>query len=314
MVAIPSRHRSLVLLTGVIVLQILALAVQIKATDSQGDQTSLIRSWTVGAVSPFERAGAWCVDKVRGTWRHYFALSATAKENERLQQENRDLKLQIHDLQSKAQEGERLAALLHFRDSHQEVKMVPARVIGNSADNGQVIYVDRGRRDGLKKNMGVITAEGVVGKVTDVYGDTSQIQLLTDKESGAGAMLAGTRVQSPVGGTGEPLLSMKYVPSDDEVNVGDLVVTNGMDQIFPKDLPVGTVTEVKPGTPFKLVRVRPAAKLERLEEVIVLLGIEPLNLKKDPDAADSGAPAKGGTSNASKPVTEKAAAPQAARP
>src|SRR5262249_52482587 len=155
-------------------------------TDAQGDQTSLIRSWTVGAVSPFERAGAWCVDKVRGTWRHYFALSATTRENERLLQENRDLKLQIHDLESKAQEGERLAALLHFRDSHQEVKMVPARVIGNSADNGQVIYVDRGRRDGLRKNMGVITAEGVVGKVTDVYGDTSQIQLLTDKESGAG--------------------------------------------------------------------------------------------------------------------------------
>lgn len=281
MVAIPSRHKSLVLLAGVVLVQVLALAIQIKARGAQGDQTSLIRSWTVGAVSPFERAGAWTVERIRGTWRHYFALSGTAKENERLRQENQELKLKVAELQSKAEETDRLASLLQFRDAHRDVKMIPARVIGTSADaNSAVIYVDRGQRDGLKRNMGVITPDGIVGKVTDVYGDSAQVLLLTDKDSGVGAMLANSRIQSPVGGMGEPLLNMKYVASDDDVKVGEEVVTSGMDRIFPKDLPVGTVAEVKPGTPFKQIRVRPAAKLERLEEVIILPTLEPIGMRK----------------------------------
>ncbi|HUI51834.1 MAG TPA: rod shape-determining protein MreC [Terriglobales bacterium] len=296
MVAIPSRHKSLVLLAAVVLAQVLALAVQIKATDTQGDKQSLIRGWTVGAVSPFERAGAWGVDKIRGTWRHYFALSATARENDKLRQENNDLKLQLNELQNKAEEAGRLAALLHFRDEHQSTKMIPARVIGTSADtSSEVIYVDRGARDGLKRNMGVITPDGVVGKVIEVYGDTAQVLLLTDKDSGVGAMLADTRIQSPVGGMGEPLLNMKYVAGDDEVKIGENVVTSGMDRIFPKDLPVGTVVSVKPGMPFKQIRVSPAAKLERLEEVLILPTLEPLQMKVEADAS------------AEQPATESAA-------
>lgn len=308
MVAIPSRHKSLVLLAGVILAQVLALAIQIKAKDAQGDQGSLIRSWTVGAISPFARAGSWTVGKIRGTWRHYFALSDAAKENERLRRENDSLKLRVNELQSKAEETARLAALLHFRESHRDVKMIPARVIGASADaSSAVIFVDRGQRDGLRKNMGVITPDGVVGKVVDAYGDTAQILLLTDKDSGVGAMLANSRVQSPVGGTGEPLLNMKYVASDDEVNVGDQVVTSGMDRIFPKDLPIGTVAEVKQGTPFKQIRVRPAAKLERLEEVLILPTLESFEMLKNApaDTADAKSAPSGPKQPSDAPAFEK---------
>ena len=309
MVAIPSRHKSLVLLAGVIVLQMLALAIQIKARDTQGDQASLIRGWTVGFVSPFERSGAWIVEKVRGTWRHYFALSDAATENESLRQQNQALKLQVTELQSKAEETDRLAALLHFRESHRDVKMIPARVIGTSADpSSAVVYVDRGQRDGVKKDMGVITPDGVVGKVAEVYGSSAQILLLSDKDSGVGAMLADSRIQSPVGGMGEPLLNMKYVAADDEVKVGERVVTSGMDRIFPKDLPVGTVVDVKPGMPFKKIRVQPAADLERLEEVIILPSLESFEMMKK-----SVAPETSETVPAAPPETE-AAKPGPERP
>jgi rod shape-determining protein MreC len=278
MVGIPSRHKSLFLLAGVIVLQVLLLAVQIRR-DSQG---RLIRVWTVGAVTPFERAGATGVGGVRGAWRHYFALQNTSRENERLRHENDELKLQLNQLQSKAAEADRLGTLLSFRQAHQSISMVAARVIGTSADTAsQTIYLDRGERDNIRRNMGVITPDGVVGKVIESYRNTSQVLLLTDKDSGVGAMLAETRIQSPVGGVGEPLLSMKYVANDDTVNVGDRVVTSGMDRIFPRDLPVGTVTQIKPGNPFKQIRLRPAANLERLEEVIVLLSLQPLDLNRD---------------------------------
>jgi rod shape-determining protein MreC len=297
MVAVPSRHKSLVLLAGVILLQVLLLAVQIKR-DSQG---RLIRSWTVGAVSPFERAGSYGFGWFRDIWRHYFALRNTTKDNEELRRENDALKLQVAQLQGKAAEADRLALLLNFRQSHADVPMVAARVIGGSAGTAsQTIELDRGERDGIRRNMGVITPDGVVGKVVEAYANTAQVLLLTDKDSGVGAMLADSRIQSPVGGTGEPLLAMKYVPNDDAVSMGERVITSGMDRIFPRDLPVGTIAEIKSGNPFKHIRIKPAANLQRLEEVLVLLTLHPLQMKNEsapagaqPSAAVPANPAPG---------------------
>lgn len=282
MAGIPPRHRSLAVLALAIVAQLLLLAVQIKH-DEQG---RLLRVWTVGAISPFERVGSWTFQKLRGTWSGYFALRGAAKENEELRRELGELKLRVNQLESKAAEADRLSALLHFRQAHEHVPMLPARVIAASADtSSRTIYIDRGQRDGVKKDMGVITPDGVVGKVNEAFRGTSEVLLVTDRDSGVGAMLADSRIQSPVGGTGEPLLVLKYVANDDTVNPGERVVTSGTDRIFPKDLPLGTVTEIKPGNPFKQIRVRPAANLERLEEVLVLLTLHPLEIKPESDAA-----------------------------
>jgi rod shape-determining protein MreC len=291
MAALPSRHRSLVLLAGVVLLQVLLLAVQIRTVEAgDGSKSRLIRVWSVSAVSPFERSGAWGIGKIRDGWRHYFALSDTARENEALRRENGQLKLEVMQLQGKSAEADRLAALLNFKQQQAKVPMVVARVIGSNADaNSAVIYLDQGQHEGIKKNMGVITPEGVVGKVIESYRDTCQVLLLTDRDSGVGAMIANSRIQSPVGGMGEPLLNMKYVGNDDEVKVGDRVVTSGMDRIFPKDLPVGVVSDVKPGPSFKQIRVRPSASLEKLEEVIVLKTTDPLSLKPQEPAGGNAA-------------------------
>ncbi len=282
------------MLAGVILLQVLLLAVQIKR-DSQG---RLIRTWTVGAVSPFERAGSYVFGSFRDTWRNYFALRGTKKDNDDLRRENDALKLRLAQLEGKAAEADRLAALLHFRQSQTDVPMVAARVIGGSPGTASLtIELDRGEHDGIRRNMGVITPDGVVGKVIETYPNTAQVLLLTDKDSGVGAKFADSGIQHPVGGMGEPTLAMKYVPNDDEVNVGARVVTSGMDRIFPRDLPVGTITEIKPGSQFKQIRVRPAANLEKLEEVLVLLTLRPL---KEPEAV-AVKPAEPAASN-SKPV------------
>jgi rod shape-determining protein MreC len=293
MVAIPSRHRSLVLLTIVIVVQVLFLAVQIQQQNKEGENRSLMRSWSVGIISPFERAGAWGVNKIRGTWRHYFALRDTAYENERLKQENDTLKLEITQLRGKAAEADRFAKLLNFRATQEHIPMVGARVIASSPDaSSAVVFIDRGSKDKIQRNMGVITPDGVVGKVIAVFSGTAQVLLITDRDSGVGAMIEESRLQSPVRGTSEPMLNMAYISNDDEVKVGEHVVTNGMDRIFPRDLPVGTIVEVKQGSPpFKYIRVRPAAQIEKLEEVIVLLTTSSLDLKKEAETADGAKPA-----------------------
>ena len=116
MVAIPSRHRSLALLAGVLLAQVLMLAVQIKR-DSRG---RLIRVWTITAVTPFEHAGAWGFGKIRGVWHHYFALQGTSRENEALRAENDALKLTISQLQSRAAEADRLGGLLNFKQTQRK--------------------------------------------------------------------------------------------------------------------------------------------------------------------------------------------------
>jgi rod shape-determining protein MreC len=315
MPGLPSRHKSIFLLTGVVLLQVLLLALQIKR-DSEG---RLIRVWTVGAFSPFERAGNHGIGHLRETWRHYFALQNTSRDNEQLRRENDELKMQVNQLQSKAIEADRLALLLNFHKSHENVPMLGARVIATSAGTASAtIMLDRGSKDHIKKNMGVITPEGVVGKVVEVYDNTSEVLLLTDKDSGVGAMLSNSRKQSPVGGAGEPLLLMKYVANDDVVSVGERVVTSGMDKIFPRDLPIGTITEIKPGNPFKSIRIRPSADLERLEEVIVLLTLQPLQMNQETETAKpsanvatkpAGETAKPSASAASKPAVDAAKSP-----
>jgi rod shape-determining protein MreC len=307
---VASRHKPIFLLAGVVVLQILLLALQIKR-DTEG---RLIRVWTVGAFSPFERAGTHGIGSLRDVWRHYFALQNTSRDNEQLLRENAELKMKVNQLQSKAAEADRLALLLNFRKTHENVPLLSARVIATSAGTAsEGIVLDRGSNDGIKKNMGVITPDGVVGKVVEVYDNASEVLLLTDKDSGVGAMLVNSRIQSPAGGTGEPLLVMKYVANDDVVNAGERVVTSGMDKIFPRDLPIGTIVEIKAGNPFKTIRVRPSANLARLEEVIVLLSLQPLQLKQTP--AEPVKPSSGeGAGAAPAKANPAAAAPASTEP
>jgi rod shape-determining protein MreC len=283
MIAIRSRHSSLTLLAGVIAAQVLLLAVQIK----RERQVRLIRVWAVELISPLQRGGSWTIQGVEHGWGGYIGLRSAQKENDAMRSELDRLKIRNAELEGRALEADRLAVLLNFHTTHPETPMIAARVIGGSPDSGSlVVNIDRGSRDGIRRDMGVITPDGVVGKILAVYPDISQVLLLGDKESGVGALLADTRTQGPVKGTGEPLLSLDYISSDEKVTVGEAVLTSGQDRIFPKDLPVGRVVDFAsdPKSPFMKIRIKPAAHLDRLEEVLVLQTRQELNLKRVPDA------------------------------
>jgi len=281
-VSIPSRHRSLALFAAAIAVQVLLLAIQIR----RGQQARLIRVWAIESVSPLGRGAAWSVDGVRGLWNNYVGLRHMREENEQLHTELGELRMRNSQLESRAAEADRLAGLLGFRDVHTEVQTLAARVIGASPDpSSHMVFINRGTRDGVKRDMGVITPEGVVGKVFAVYPDTSQVLLLTDKESGVGALLATSRAQGPVRGSGDPLLGLEYIGNDVKIEQGEKILTSGQDRIFPKDLPVGTVVQVQPDrrSPFQKISVKPAARLDGLEEVLVLLTRQEFTFRKDAD-------------------------------
>lgn len=290
MMALPSRHKSLTLLAGVVIAQLLLLAVQIK----REGQVRLIRVWAVELISPLQRMTSWSIYGVEHGWGGYVGLRHAKEDNESLRGEMDRLKIRNAELEGRALEADRLAGLLNFREAHAEVPMLAARVIGASPDSASsLVYISRGSRDGIRRDMGVITPDGVVGKIIAVFPDTAQVLLMGDKDSGVGALLADTRTQGPVKGTSEPLLSLDYISNDEKVSVGEAILTSGQDRIFPKDLPVGTVVEATPDrkTPFMKIRVKPAAHLDRLEEVLVLLTRQELELKKEADTSAATSPA-----------------------
>jgi rod shape-determining protein MreC len=309
-------RRPIFLLAIVVMAQVMLLAYQVK-----GDHdVRLIRYWAVALVTPIERVGTWSMSKVGGAWSGYVGLHNARSENNNMRAELDELRIRNRELQSQVAETQRLAALLNFRDAHPEAQMLAAQVIGSSADpTSHTLFINRGDQDHLRLNLGVITSEGIVGKIVEVLPNTSQVLLINDKDSGVGAMFAGSRTHGVVKGSGDPEPHMEYVINDEKVTEGEAIVTSGEDHIFPKDLPIGTVQAANPGNPFQIIRVQPAARLDRLEDVIVLLTQQQLTpLKSAAASAGAGAgqsqtpaaAAGAGAASGNQAAPAKSAAPQ----
>lgn len=285
MLEVPFRHRPLLLLTAVLLIQILLLAFQIR----RGDNARLIRIWAVEIVTPWQRAGTWLGSTLHSGWKDYVDLHHARLENQQLREQMAQLALRNQQLESRAREQERLERLLNFREAYPGAAMLAAEVIGANADaSSRTLYINRGQRDGLARDMGVITPNGVVGKILEVFPGTAQVLLITDKESGVGAMLASSRTQGVAKGLGTAQLRMDYVPNDEKMSNGEAVVTSGDDQIFPKDLPIGTVASANAGNPFKVIYIQPAVRLDRLEEVFVLLSRNELVPRNSGETSETG--------------------------
>lgn len=263
-----SRLRPLMLLAMVVLAQVLLLAFQIK-----GEQNvPLIRYWAVTLLTPLERGTTATFSSVGSIWKGYVGLRNARSENEKMRSELQRLQLRNQELESQTAEAQRLVGLLNFRDAHPETEMLAAEVIGSSSDSAsQTIFINRGEKDRVKVNYGVITPDGVIGKIVDVFPHTAEILLINDKDSGVGALFAATRTHGVVRGSGDPEPHLDYVINEEKVLPGQIILTSGEDKIFPKDLLIGTVESAKPGNPFQSIRIAPAARLDRLEDVIVLL-------------------------------------------
>src|SRR5450755_239049 len=279
------RYRNLIVLVGVLFAQILGLAVQVKRT-TDSEPTRLIRIWAVGTVTPLEKALVWTKTTTGGWWHNYFYLRGVRAENRSLKAQIERMSLEQVRMSQDADQARRLQALLAFKEQFISQTMA-AQVIGSSGSElSRSIYIDKGEHDGVKPDMAVITAEGVVGKVLRVYRSTALVLLIDDQTSGVGALLDKTRLQGILRGSPSGEVVLEKVMSDETVAAGELVLTSGGDGIFPKGLLVGRVIEAKPGRELFLnIRVHPAADLSRLEEVLVVTKIDERQAEPDPTGA-----------------------------
>ncbi len=167
-------------------------------------------------------------------------------------------------------------------------------MIGASgSEQTHMLTIDKGSRDGLRSDMAVITQNGVVGKLRDVFPATSEVLEINDPSSGAGVVLATTRIRAILRGTLDGRVQIGNLTADSRIQRGEQVLTSGGDQVYPRGLPVGVVESIAADPdhqPYTAIRVRPAVDLDRVEEVLVITGTQAeLTQAAQQDLADAAA-------------------------
>jgi rod shape-determining protein MreC len=250
-----------------------ALLLSSQVTTEGGD--SALRALLIGLFSPIQRGADAGLNAVSSVWYGYVDLRRVRDENRRLKEEVARLEQTLWMERDVVASYRRLSSVLELAERIPGDPIV-AEVIGLDASAWfRTITVNRGTAQGVSLNAPVIAPGGLVGRVISIGSDVAQIQLLTDRDCSVGALLARTRARGVVAGSGEQAsptgLTLNYVSNLEEVVEGDLIVTSGMDGIYPKGIAIGRVASVRNGPRlFKLIVVEPAANLDRLEEVFIL--------------------------------------------
>lgn len=321
MATVQLSQRPFLVLAGACVLHVILISFEVSTRSG----IPVLQVVTFGVFAEVQRATMQTFGGVRHVWTRYVDLRSVQSENESLKRDFQKLQIQLQEERALAQRTENLRQLLELRE-RAGVETVAAEVIAADATpDFRTRTIDKGSSDGLKSSMAAISPAGVVGRVTLTSVRASQVQLLIDRNAAAGAMIERTRAQGVVMGQGSDTLRMEYVPGTADVKQGDLVITSGIDGIFPKGFVIGTVeiAERGPGT-FHNIIVRPAVDFSRLEEVLVVTTPPPLNAANAPDApitvvrppGSQPPPSVNQTASAARPLnqTPRLPQPRAAQP
>jgi rod shape-determining protein MreC len=278
-----TRFKNPLVLIAIVLMQVIALAVQVQrpATEqaSYGEPDShhvtLLRRWSSVAITPVERVLHGSSLKVRAVWHDYIDLRHARTQNEQLKQDIARLREEQAAFAEDAAQGRRLQTLLAFKEQY-VTSTVAAQVIGTSgSDRSHVLTLDKGSLDGLMPEQAVITPDGVVGKIRDVFPHSAQLLLINDTTSGAGVILVSTRIRGIVRGTATGQVQINNLTPDSRIKTGEKVVTSGGDMVFPRGLPVGVIESIALDPlhqPYTAITIKPWANLARLEEVLVITG------------------------------------------
>jgi rod shape-determining protein MreC len=242
------------------------------------------RSWNpseqfvIEIIAPFQKFIKKTINITEDLWLKYFGLINIHNENMRMKKELDALKRENYLYQEVLATNQRLEQLLQFKDSTDQ-PVIAAQVIGTDPTGWfQSVIIDKGKNDGIKLNMPVVNADGVVGKLVSVSYNYSKVLLIIDQNSAIDCIIQRSRDNGIVKGLSSKVCTLDYVLKSSDVHIGDIVVTSGLGGIFPKGIPVGEVIEVKDpaGELFKDVKIRPVVDFSKLEELLIILKEDPL--------------------------------------
>ena len=232
----------------------------------------MLEQVTFGVFAEVQRSMTVVVSGIRHFWSGYVGLRDVREENAELKQQLADVQVQLQQQRALADRSRGLDRLLGLRE-RLTLNTVAAEVIALGATpDFRTMTIDKGSQQGLKSDMAIIAPAGVVGRVVVPSLRAAKVQLLIDRNAAAGALIERSRAQGVVVGAGDELLRLEYVSEIADVAVGDVVVTSGIDGIFPKGFIIGRVETVeRSGRTYRRVTVSPAVDFSSLEEVLVVL-------------------------------------------
>ncbi len=223
------------------------------------------------AAYPVQRLVLGAMDEAKGAWSHYVYLIGASAENDELKKNL----LALHDENNRLKEeinlSKRLKDLLEYKETAGFGSTGAAILSYNAKDWYRTVLIDKGKDDGIKKDLAVITPAGVVGRVTESWGKTSSVLLNTDGRSNIDVYVQRTRVKGVAEGNGGGM-TLKYIRLDDDVLVGDMLLTSGISGIFPKGLPVGEIVRIEKDKDsfFMHIEARPSVDFKTLEDVLIV--------------------------------------------
>ena len=227
----------------------------------------------ISLIAPFQKASTSSIRFVRDIWRHYFFVVNVAKENDNFQKAlNKAFENNIQLKEFKLSNS-RLRNLLNFEKTITD-RVLSAEVIGKDPSPWfKTVLIDKGKNDGVETGMAVVVPKGIAGQVTDVSANYSKVLLIIDHNSAVDALVQNDRARGIIKGDSAGQCLFKYVLRKHDIEVGDIVISSGLDGVFPKGLAVGYVsTVIKPKSGiFQQVTVSPYVDFEKLEEVLIVL-------------------------------------------
>lgn len=205
-------------------------------------------------------------------WTHYVFLTQTQQENKRLKKQLVQLNQENIRLRETSSANERLRKLLQLKGELSGPSLV-ADVVGRGPSPFlQTIYINKGRKDGLVRGMPVLLPDGVVGRLERISGHFSQVVLLNDPSFSVDCLVQRSRVRGVLTGiVGEGNCQVKYLARTEDIRAGDIIITSGLDQVYPKGVILGRVLRVdsKVKGIFLFVEVAPECKASQIEEVLI---------------------------------------------
>jgi rod shape-determining protein MreC len=228
--------------------------------------------FTISLLAPFQEAIASSSRFVKGIWRHYFNLVHTAEQNDQLKRElNRAEELKNEWVEARLA-NDRLRRLMDMgRDFDQAVAF--AEVIGRDPTAWfKTVIINKGYKDNVSVGMPVVESEGIVGQVVEVSGRYAKVLLIVDQNSAVDALVQRTRARGLLKGEFADQCRLEFVLRKEDVQVGDVIVTSGLDNVFPKGLRIGEVQEVAGDSTemFYTLTIVPFVDFEKLEELLIL--------------------------------------------
>lgn len=264
------RKRTGWILFAVIIGQVLLVSAQVQTRSG----VRAIEAVSFGTFSRVQSAASSLVRSVRDVWVNYAALRGARDENKELKRQMADLQVQLQAQRALAARTGKLQELLDLKQNTSLPTLAAEVIAGNANPGVRQITINRGSADGVQTSMAVISPRGVVGRVIGhPSAHAARVQLIIDHNAAAGALIERTRVGGIVtGGDRQPPLAMELVSHLADVKPGDVVVTSGVDGIFPKGYILGSVetSEKGPGL-YRVITVRPVVDFSSLEEVLVVL-------------------------------------------